>query len=143
MKRTLMLLAAGLAVLAISACTTSGQPARIQTPAQIAAQVCPAAQAAISSLQLVAGLPTDAQEKLASAEPIVAAVCAAGTTVQAIDLKTLAANGLPVILKVVNASALDDDVKTRVGLDLTVAQVVLSSVLASLPPDVATASGAQ
>lgn len=142
MKRTFMLLAAGLAALAISACTTSGQPAAIKTPAQVAAQVCPAAQAAISSLQLVNGLSTDAQLKLADTAPVVAAVCAAGATVHAVDLKTLAANGLPVILKVVNASPLDDDIKTRIGLDLTVAQVVLSSVLASLPPDTAPASGA-
>lgn len=129
----IMLLAAGFAALVISGCASTGQ--KIQTPAQVASQVCPAATAAITSLQQVNGLSVSAQADLAKAAPVVAAVCAAGTTVNALDLKSLSATALPAILSVVNASPLADDVKTRIGIDLTVAQIVLASVISSLPAD--------
>jgi hypothetical protein len=129
MKRLSMLLAAALVAL-VSGCATTGT---VKTPAQIAAQVCPPTQTAIASLQAVVGLSDDAKDKLADAAPIVAAVCSAGSSVNVADLKSLGATALPAVMAVVNASPLSDQDKTKIGIDLTVAQIVLSSVLASLP----------
>lgn len=138
MKRLSMLFAAGLVALA-SGCATNGT---VKTPAQIAAQVCPPATTAITSLQAVVGLSDEAKAKLAEAAPIVAAVCSAGSSVTVVDLKSLGANALPAVMAVVNASPLSDQDKTKIGIDLTVAQIVLSSVLASLPATAAPASAA-
>jgi hypothetical protein len=136
--RKLMLLAAGLVAL-VSGCATTGT---VQTPAQIASQVCPPVQTAITSLQAVVGLSDDAKAKLAGAAPIVAAVCSAGSSVNVADLKSLGATALPAVMAVVNASPLSDQDKTKIGIDLTVAQIVLSSVLAALPATAAPASAA-
>jgi hypothetical protein len=129
MKRFSMLLAASLVAL-VSGCATTGT---VQTPAQIASQVCPPMQVAITSLQAVVGLSDEAKAKLAEAAPVVAAVCSAGSSVNVADLKSLGATALPAVMAVVNASPLSDQDKTKIGIDLTVAQIVLSSVLASLP----------
>lgn len=138
MKRFSMLLAASLVAL-VSGCATTGA---VQTPAQIAAQVCPPAQTAITSLQAVVGLSDEAKAKLADAAPIVAAVCSAGSSVNVADLKSLGASALPAVMAVVNASPLSDQDKTKIGIDLTVAQIVLSSVLAALPAAAVPASAA-
>lgn len=137
-SRHFMLLAAGLVAL-VSGCASTGT---VKTPAQVAAQVCPPTQTAIASLQAVVGLSDDAKAKLATAEPVVAAVCAAGANTTAVDLKSLAANALPAVMAVVNASPLSDQDKTKIGIDLTVAQIVLSSVIASLPAAADPASAA-
>jgi len=138
MKRISMLLAAGLVAL-VSGCATNGT---VKTPAQIAAQVCPPTQTAIASLQAVVGLSDEAKAELADAAPIVAAVCSAGSSVTVVDMKSLGATALPAVMVVVNASPLSDQDKTKIGIDLSVAQIVLSSVLASLPAEpVSAASG--
>jgi hypothetical protein len=136
--RKFMLLAAGLVAL-ISGCATTGT---VQTPAQVAAQVCPPSQTAIASLQAVVGLSDDAKAKLAEAAPVVAAVCSAGSSVNVADLKSLGSTALPAVMAVVNASPLSDQDKTKIGIDLTVAQIVLSSVIAALPATVEPASAA-
>jgi hypothetical protein len=136
--RKFMLLAAGLVAL-ISGCATTGI---VQTPAQVAAQVCPPTQTAIASLQAVVGLSDDAKAKLAEAAPVVAAVCSAGSSVNVVDLKSLGSTALPAVMAVVNASPLSDQDKTKIGIDLTVAQIVLSSVIAALPATVEPASAA-
>jgi len=138
MKRFSMLLAAGLVAL-VSGCASTGT---VKTPAQIAAQVCPPTQTAIASLQAVVGLSDDAKARLADAAPVVAAVCSAGSSVTVVDLKSLGANALPAIMAVVNASPLPDQDKTKIGVNLTVAQIVLSSVLAALPAAADPASAA-
>jgi hypothetical protein len=51
-------------------------------------------------------------------------------------------NALPAVMAVVNASPLSDQDKTKIGIDLTVAQIVLSSVLAALPATADPASAA-
>jgi hypothetical protein len=138
MKKLYAVLAAVLVAL-VSGCATTGT---VQTPAQIASQVCPPVQTALTSLQAVVGLSDDAKAKLAEAAPAVAAVCSAGSSVSVVDLKSLGANALPAVMAVVNASPLSDQDKTKIGIDLTVAQIVLSSVLASLPATAAPASAA-
>lgn len=138
MKRLSMLLAAGLVAL-VSGCASTGT---VKTPAQIAAQVCPPTQTAIASLQAVVGLSDDAKAKLAEAAPVVAAVCSAGSSVSVVDLKSLGSTALPAVMAVVNASPLSDQDKTKIGIDLTVAQIVLSSVIASLPATASPASAA-
>lgn len=132
MKSLVMLLAAGLVAL-VAGCASTGT---VKTPAQVAMQVCPPTQAAITSLQMLVGLSDDAKAKLADAAPVVNAVCTAGATVSVTDLKSFATTALPAVLVVVNASPMADDLKTKIGLDLTVAQIVLSAVIASLPADV-------
>lgn len=137
--KALFIAATAAICVAFAGCASTGT---VKTPAQIAAQVCPPTQTAIVSLQAVVGLSDDAKAKLADAAPIVAAVCSAGSSVNVADLKSLGATALPAVMAVVNASPLSDQDKTKIGIDLTVAQIVLSSVLASLPATADPASAA-
>jgi hypothetical protein len=118
-------------VLVASCATPAGQPA--PTPAEIAAQVCPATQTALTSLQGLVGLPEQAVTDLAIAAPIVNAVCSAGATVKTANLQSLATTAFPAIFAVVKASSLADDKKNEVIMGLTVAEIALNAVLAANP----------
>ena len=118
-------------VLFAACATPAGQPA--PTPAEIAAQVCPATQTALTSLQGLVGLPEQATADLAIAAPIVNAVCSVGATVNTANLQSLATTAFPAIFAVVKASPLADDKKNEAIMGLTVAEIALNAVLAANP----------
>ncbi|AVF41489.1 hypothetical protein AL486_18650 [Pandoraea apista] len=137
MKR-FAILAACAAVLsfAVTACSTTSQS--VPTPTQVAARVCPPVEVAITSLQQVSGMSDAALHALADAQPVVSAVCAAGSTVDAVNLQTLASAGLPAIVTVVKASPLSVQDQDRIVLGVTTAQILLAASIAAWPSDQST-----
>ena len=116
----------------ISACATQATnrtPAAVQTPAEIAAKVCPPVQAALSGLNALAGLPVDAKANLDAVTPIVAGVCAASATINLSNLQTLQQTALPTIINTVKASGMAVERQNSVILDITTAQIILSAVV--------------
>ncbi|VVE13275.1 hypothetical protein PCA20602_02749 [Pandoraea capi] len=125
--------------LALGACSTTGQS--VQTPAQVAARVCPPVQIAITSLGQINGLSDAALRALDDAQPVVSAVCAAGATADAVNLQVLATTGLPAIIAVVKASPLSAQDQDRIIIGVTTAQILLTAAIAAWPADVPTANG--
>jgi hypothetical protein len=113
-----------------SARTTTGgtvSPAA-QTPAQVAAQICPPIQTALSGLNALAGLPLGAKTDLDTITPLVAGVCAAGESVNLASLQTLRQTALPAIINAVKASGMAVEQQNSMILDITAAQLVLTAV---------------
>ncbi|WP_087688023.1 hypothetical protein [Pandoraea sp. PE-S2R-1] len=139
MKR-FVIVAACAAVLSfvLAACSTTPQSA--PTPAQVAARVCPPVEVAITSLQQVSGMSDAALHALADAQPVVSAVCAAGSTVDAVNLQTLASAGLPAIITVAKASQLSLQDQDRIVMGVTTAQIMLAAAIAAWPSDQPTAA---
>ncbi|MGA4275554.1 hypothetical protein ACKZDW_02615 (plasmid) [Ralstonia syzygii subsp. celebesensis] len=119
------------AMLAACATAPTGQPSTLPTPAQVAAQVCPSAQAVLAVLTVPGAIDPAVAADLATATPIVNAVCAAGATVTVLDLHSLAANGLPAILKIIQASPLPDKDKQAAVLGVAAAQAALAPIIAA------------
>ncbi|CBJ38358.1 protein of unknown function [Ralstonia solanacearum CMR15] len=119
------------ALLAACATTPTDGQQPLPTPAQVAAQVCPSAQAVLTVLAMPGAVDAAVQADLASATPVVSAVCATGATVTALDLHNLASNGLPVLLKIVQASPLPDKDKQAAVLGVAIAQAALAPILAA------------
>ncbi len=134
MKRFAMLAAcAAMLSCALAACSTTAQS--VPSPSQVAARVCPPVEVAIASLQQVSGMSNGALQSLADAQPVVSAVCAAGSTVDAVNLQTLASAGLPAIVTVVKASPLSAQDQDRIVLGVTTAQILLAASIAAWPSD--------
>jgi hypothetical protein len=139
-RASIIAFACSLAV-SLAACTTpsgngnadangvaANAPISAQTPAQIAAQVCPPVQTAMTGLNALAGLPEGAQKDLATITPMVAAVCTVGATANIDNLQQLAQTALPAIVNVVKASALSVEEQDAIIVDVTAAQLVLTAV---------------
>ena len=136
MKRFSMLLAAGfLASAALVGCTSMPT----QTPAQIAANICPAVQSEIDVLQKSGVFTGGAQATLTEQiQPDVNAVCAAGVTVTTGDIRKLVQATFPVVVTVIANSSLTDQQK----LQATVAVgVVVTGINTALSLQPAAASG--
>jgi|GEM_PF-5641603 len=122
------------ATLSLIACTTpdgttkNGQTVNAPTPAQIATQVCPPVQTAMSGLNALVGLPEGTQKDLATIGPIVAGVCTVGATVNTENLQQLAQTALPAIVNVVKTSALSAEEQNAIIVDVTAAQLILTAV---------------
>lgn len=142
MKRFAMLAAcAAMLSCALAACSTTAQS--VPSPSQVAARVCPPVEVAIASLQQVSGMGDGALQSLAEAQPVVNAVCSAGSTVDAVNLQTLASAGLPAIITVVKASPLSLQDQDRIVMGVTTAQILLAAAIAAWPQDVATGAAAK
>lgn len=131
MKKLIALGAAACAIILAACATPAGQSQTLPTPAQVAAQVCPSAQAVLAVLATPGAVDPAAAADLAAASPVVNAVCAAGATATAVDLNSLARDGLPVILKIIQASPLPDRDKQAAVLGVAVAQAALAPILAN------------
>lgn len=119
---------------ALTACASAPAGQAIQTPAEVAARVCPPVQIALVSLQGLVGLPIDVQANLAAAVPVVAVVCNSTATINSVDLKALADQALPIILQVVKISGMEADKQNEIVLGISAAQIVLATVIQTLPP---------
>ncbi|VVE69261.1 hypothetical protein PPN31119_03226 [Pandoraea pnomenusa] len=141
MKRFAILAAcAAMLSFVLAACSTTGQS--VPTPAQVAARVCPPVEVAVASLQQVNGMSDTALHALSNAQPVVNAVCAAGSTVDAVNLQTLANAGLPAIITVAKASPLSAQDQDRIVLGVTTAQILLTAAVAAWPADIPTGAAA-
>ncbi|WP_232464332.1 hypothetical protein [Burkholderia ubonensis] len=110
-----MLLAAGIVASAtvLAACGT--QP--VQTPAQVAAKVCPLLQAEIATLSqagvFTGGAAATLNEKVA---PAVGAVCSAGATVTEVNIQSISSAVAPLLVSIVKASGLPQSDKVTAVL---------------------------
>lgn len=130
------ILVAVLMACAIAGCaTTAGtQP----TPAQVAAQVCPPIQAALTVLSVPGAVDPSVEANLMIAKPIVATVCNGATFAAVADLHDLAEKAIPALLAIVESDPdISADDKKNAVLGVAVAQAVLAPVLAQAAPVVA------
>jgi hypothetical protein len=129
MKR--ILLCASLALsFAFAGCGALPQ-APHQTPAQIAAVVCPGAKTALNTVILSGVFTGGALDTLdKQVQPDLDAVCVAGAAVTTADLDNLANVAFPLVLSIVNASGLSADDKKYAALGVTVAQGAIQTALA-------------
>lgn len=119
MKKSLCLL-----MLTLTGCATvSG--GSIQTPAQLAQEVCPAVQVTLVALKTDKSLSQTVLNDIAKAEPIVSQACQAGATVDTSSLQSLAATAFPLIIQVAQQSA-----SPSLADNLIAAQAILNVVLA-------------
>lgn len=135
-KTVLALVAVAFAALAIGCATqpgTAGQAKAIPTPAQLAAQVCPSAQAVLGVLSVPGAVDPKVAVDLAVATPIINTVCAAGATVQVTDVHSLATSGLPALLRVVQVAPIPDKDKQAAVLAVAVAQAAIAPIISANP----------
>ncbi|CAN0620581.1 conserved exported protein of unknown function [Burkholderia multivorans] len=110
MKRFSILLAAGIAAsVLLAACGTVPK----QTPAQVAANVCPLLTAELDTLStagLFTGGAADTLNKKIT--PKVDAVCAKGATVTQVNVQSISGAAVPLLIDLVKASSLSQDDRT-------------------------------
>jgi len=142
MKKLFAALAAGVVLLALSAC---GATAPTQNAAQLVAtvqvkaqKVCTVSMPFLKSMTAMKSqLSTDAQGFLAVASDKVNAACDvvanAGASAGPISTDKIAAlvnDGVPALIKVIDESSLDKDAKVAAEIALTAAQLAVSNALA-------------
>jgi hypothetical protein len=142
MKKLFAALAAGVVLLALSAC---GATAPTQNAAQLIAtvqvkaqKVCTVSVPFLTSMTAMKSqLSADAQGYLAVASDKVNAACDvvanAGASAGPISLDKVTAlvnDGVPALIKVIDESNLDKDAKAAAEIALTVAQLAVSNALA-------------
>jgi hypothetical protein len=134
--KKIMLLAAGVALsIALAACSSVPQ----QTPAQIAATVCPGVQSELALLSASGVFTGGAAATLANQiQPDVAAVCASGATVTSVNLQTLVNAALPVVVAAVNVSSLTDQQKLEATLAVGALATAVNTALQLQPAPVST-----
>ncbi len=129
-----MLLAAGVAasMLLLAACGTVPK----QTPAQVAANVCPLLTAELDTLS-TAGLFTGGAADTLNQKvgPAVDAVCQAGATVTQVNVQTISSAAAPLLIGIVKASSLPADQKTTAILAIGTVKGLIDT---AFPPAVAT-----
>jgi hypothetical protein len=143
MKRTIMLLAAGLVALILSACSTVTTVPAADALANLQKQVvkqCAVVQPFMSSmLAMQSQLSADAIAQLSSASAATSKVCAfasnaasgAPVTFSIADVQALANQAIPSLIRIIDLSPLDQAQKTAAEIAITAAQVAISTAIAS------------
>lgn len=125
MKKLYAALAVGLVAL-ISACASIPQ----QTPAQIAAVVCPNIQTELATLQASGVFTGGAEVTLTNkVQPDVALVCGAGVTVTSLSLTNLASTTFPVVIALIGSSNLTQQDKTIAILAVGAIQTSINTAI--------------
>ncbi|MBW9102970.1 hypothetical protein [Paraburkholderia phenoliruptrix] len=139
MKRKYMLLAAGLlSAVALVGC----QSIPTQTPAQIAANICPGVQSEIDVLTKSGVFTGGAQATLTNqVQPDVDAVCAAGATVTTVSIQKLVQATFPVVLTVISNSNLTDQQKLQATVAVGAIVTGINTALSLRPVTANTALG--
>lgn len=134
MKKILVLCLA----LMITACASISQPLanlppiKIIPPAQLAAQVCPILQADLPLLQIPGVLDPALQERLAIAIPMINVACANASSIKVVDLQTFVNQGVPFLLKIVQASNLPSEQKQLLTINITIANSLIAPIVQNL-----------
>jgi hypothetical protein len=143
MKRTIMLLAAGLVALILSACSTVTTVPASDALANLQKQVvkqCAVVQPMITSmLAMQSQLSADAIAQLSQASAATSKVCAfasnaasgAPVTFSVADVQALATQAIPSLVRIIDLSPLDQAQKTAAEIAITAAQVAISTAIAS------------
>lgn len=118
------------AVAVLAACgTTPATGTSAQSTQQIAAQVCPPVETALTGLQSLVGLPIETMAAINTAIPIVNGVCAAGATVDLASLQTFNQTALPALLSAVKASSMSAEQQNAIVLDITAAKLIIGAFI--------------
>lgn len=126
-----------IAALSLAACqsyNSAGQyvTGAVQTPAQIASEVCPSLTAAFTVLEdPTLNMSDQAAKAIQKAKPIVTAVCSGAAAVNVADLNSINEAVFPAISAVINATNIPN--KQQYLLDLGLAQSVMAAVIVNLP----------
>ncbi|WP_250481920.1 hypothetical protein [Caballeronia sp. NCTM5] len=143
MKRTIMLLAAGLVALFLYACSTVTTVPASDALANLQKQVvkqCAVVQPFLSSMTAMQSqLSSDAIAQLAQASADVSKVCAfasntaegAPVTFSIADVQALANQAIPSLIRIIDLSPLDQAQKTAAEIAITAAQVAIATAIAS------------
>ena len=116
------------AVAVLAACgTTPATGTSAQSTQQIAAQVCPPVETALTGLQSLVGLPIDAMVSINTAIPFVYGVCSAGATIELSNLQAFNQTALPALMNAVKASAMSAEQQNAIVLDITAAKLVIGA----------------
>jgi hypothetical protein len=128
LRKLTVVLVGAVALAGFSGCASTGSAT--QTPAQIAAVVCPNVQAEIATLNAAGVFTGGAASTLANQiTPDVAAVCTAGATVTAANLQTLVNAAIPVAATVISNSPMTPQDKAIALLALGGAQTIVNTAL--------------
>jgi hypothetical protein len=135
MKR-LTLLAAGIVALVLSACATVAPEQAAATLQAQAKKQCIVVQPFLSSmLAMQSQLSPDAIAKLTDVSGKVSTACAfassSGASFSLADVQTFANDAIPALIKVIDASAMDQSQKTAAEIAVTAAQVALATAIAN------------
>lgn len=143
MKRTLMLLAAGLVASVLAACAS--QPTVQITPAQFIQAACGPVQDAMDLLPDFADtIPASVADKVSKAMPMVDAACAAGATVSIATVADFANTVLPAadaVVQAAPATLITNDQKLQIGGAILLAELAVKTV-SQVVQNEATAAGA-
>lgn len=135
MKRFSMLLVAGVvaSVALLGACSSLTQ----QTPAQVAAKVCPLLKSEIGTLSqagvFTGGAAVTLNEKIA---PGIDAACAAGATVTVANVQSISTTVAPLLVSIVKASGLSQSDQVTAVLAIG---TIKGMIDVAFPPAIATA----
>ncbi|OXJ16651.1 hypothetical protein [Burkholderia sp. HI2500] len=134
--KKLMLLAAGIAAstFLVSGCQSFGTVQ--QSPAQIAAVLCPATNSAITQISafnaaMAPTLPSAANANVViekTVKPIVAGACAAGATITSTSVQALVTQGIPAIAGVVAALPLAPTTQAAIQAGFAAAELAVNLV---------------
>jgi hypothetical protein len=137
MKRISLLVAvAAMVSFALSGCASNAP--KPLSPAQVAAIACPQINLAVSQLTAfnavldadpaTAAFGAKANVDIAKAQPVIAAVCAAGATVTATNLQALASQALPALGTVVGSLPLPAPQEAQIQGALVLAETAFGLV---------------
>jgi len=134
-----MLLAAGL-VTAVALVGCASVPT--QTPAQIAANICPGVQSEIDTLKKSGVFTGGAQATLTNqVQPDVDAVCAAGASVTTVNIRNLVQATFPIVVTAIGNSSLTDQQKLQATLAVGVVVTGINTALSLQPATSTTTPG--
>lgn len=123
MKKALIVL---FSLFALVACQTTGSTK--MTPAEITAKICPALEATISVLQYSPAITEGAKEEIARGAPLVHSLCAPGAVADVVGLADLADRTLPMLMRAVSESTMNDKDKQNILLSIALLQIAVNTV---------------
>ena len=106
---------------------------QMQTPQQIAAQVCPSVRAVLTMLSVPGTVPNVSQQDLANVAPTVDKVCLDLQNVDALSLRALHNNAVPILMQIINASNLPEQDKQAAIATIMVAHAAVDPFINRLP----------
>ena len=119
------------ACLMLSGCATPAPGGKVQTPAEVAAAVCPQINVTLMSLGALA-LDPKAMADIAIANEAVKLVCAPGAVVVDFSsLQNVANSSLPLLLGAVKDAGLEVAKQNELVLQLTGANIILNGAIQS------------
>jgi hypothetical protein len=123
LRTVLGLVAAVGAAIILAGC----QSTAVQTPATVAAQVCPVVTATVAALSADPSLSAVAKADVAKVAPIASQVCSAAASVTTSSLEQLAAVGFPLLISIEQAKG---DAAAVNGL--VAAQIIFTAAMAQV-----------